>query len=115
MEQILALLISKGARMAEAGEFTLRAFMHGRIDLSQAEAVADLIASNSAAAHDIAIKQIHEGCCTSGERPRAQLVNFASLIELELDFSEEDVEFVQRNDLFRTDQRIQTIQSSPHS
>ena len=109
MEQILTLLISKGARMAEAGEFTLRAFIHGRIDLSQAEAVADLIASNSAAAHDIAIKQIRGGFAHQISDLRAQLVNFASLIELELDFSEEDVEFVQRNDLVRIIHRIQAV------
>jgi tRNA modification GTPase len=95
--------------MAEAGEFTLRAFMNGRIDLSQAEAVADLIASNSAAAHDIAIKQIRGGFAHQIRDLRAQLVNFASLIELELDFSEEDVEFVQRNDLVKIIHRIQAV------
>jgi tRNA modification GTPase len=109
MEQILTLLISKGARMAEPGEFTLRAFMNGRIDLSQAEAVADLIASNSAAAHEIAIKQIRGGFADQIKDLRAQLVNFASFIELELDFSEEDVEFVHREDLIKIVSKIKLV------
>lgn len=109
MEQVLRLLISKGARMADAGEFTLRAFINGRIDLSQAEAVADLIASDSAAAHELAIKQIRGGFAHQIKELRAQLVNFASLIELELDFSEEDVEFVKRDELARIIRRIQTV------
>lgn len=109
LEQILQLLINNGARMAEPGEFTLRAFLNGRIDLSQAEAVADLIASNSAAAHDIAIKQIRGGFANQIKDLRAQLVNFASLIELELDFSEEDVEFVHRDELVKIIDRIKTV------
>ncbi|MBS1595128.1 MAG: tRNA uridine-5-carboxymethylaminomethyl(34) synthesis GTPase MnmE [Bacteroidetes bacterium] len=109
MEQVLRLLISKGARMADAGEFTLRAFINGRIDLSQAEAVADLIASDSAAAHELAIKQIRGGFAHQIKELRAQLVNFASLIELELDFSEEDVEFVKRDELVRIIYRIQAV------
>ena len=109
LEQILQLLINKGARMAEPGEFTLRAFLNGRIDLSQAEAVADLIASNSAAAHDIAIKQIRGGFANQIKDLRAQLVNFASLIELELDFSEEDVEFVHRDELVKIIDRIKAV------
>jgi tRNA modification GTPase len=109
VEQILQLLISKGARMATPGEFTLRAFMNGRIDLAQAEAVADLIASNSAAAQDIAIKQIRGGFANQIKDLRAQLVNFASLIELELDFSEEDVEFVHRNELEKLIGKIKTV------
>ncbi len=109
LEQILQLLITKGARMAEPGEFTLRAFLHGRIDLSQAEAVADLIASNSAAAHDIAIKQIRGGFANQIKDLRAQLVNFASLIELELDFSEEDVEFVHRDELVKIIEKIKAV------
>jgi tRNA modification GTPase len=106
-EQILRLLIQKGARPAKAGEFTLRAFMHGRIDLSQAEAVADLIASDSAAAHDVAIKQMRGGFSNNIRELRNQLVNFASLLELELDFSEEDVEFADRTKLVAL---IETIQ-----
>ena len=109
LEQILQLLINKGARMAEPGEFTLRAFLNGRIDLSQAEAVADLIASNSAASHDIAIKQIRGGFANQIKDLRAQLVNFASLIELELDFSEEDVEFVHRDELIKIIEKIKAV------
>ena len=109
LEQILQLLINKGARMAEPGEFTLRAFLNGRIDLSQAEAVADLIASNSAASHDIAIKQIRGGFANQIKDLRAQLVNFASLIELELDFSEEDVEFVHRDVLVKIIEKIKAV------
>ena len=95
-EQILRLLILTGARSAKPGEFTLRAFMHGRIDLSQAEAVADLIASNSAASLDLALKQMRGGFSHDIKILRTELVNFASLIELELDFGEEDVEFADR-------------------
>jgi tRNA modification GTPase len=109
LEQALQLLINNGARMAKPGEFTLRAFMNGRIDLSQAEAVADLIASNSAAAHDIAIKQIRGGFASQIKDLRAQLVNFASLIELELDFSEEDVEFVHRDELVKIIDKIKAV------
>ena len=109
LEQVLQLLINKGARMATPGEFTLRAFLNGRIDLSQAEAVADLIASNSAASHDIAIKQIRGGFADQIKELRAQLVNFASLIELELDFSEEDVEFVHRDELVKIIEKIKTV------
>ena len=109
LEQILQLLINKGARMAEPGEFTLRAFLNGRIDLSQAEAVADLIASNSAASHDIAIKQIRGGFANQIKDLRSQLVNFASLIELELDFSEEDVEFVHREELIKIIEKIKAV------
>ena len=109
LEQVLQLLINNGARMAEPGEFTLRAFLNGRIDLSQAEAVADLIASNSAASHDIAIKQIRGGFANQIKDLRSQLVNFASLIELELDFSEEDVEFVHRNELVNIIKKIKFV------
>jgi tRNA modification GTPase len=109
LEQILQLLINNGARMAGPGEFTLRAFINGRIDLSQAEAVADLIASHSAASHDIAIKQIRGGFASQIKDLRAQLVNFASLIELELDFSEEDVEFIDRNELVKIIEKIKSV------
>jgi tRNA modification GTPase len=109
LERIIQLIINKGARMAEPGEFTLRAFLNGRIDLSQAEAVADLIASNSAASHDIAIKQIRGGFANQIKDLRAQLVNFASLIELELDFSEEDVEFVHRDELIKIIEKIKVV------
>ncbi|VTQ00261.1 tRNA modification GTPase MnmE [Sphingobacterium daejeonense] len=95
IERIITLLIKKGARAARAGEFTLRAFLNGGMDLSQAEAVADLIASNSAASHQIAMQQMRGGFSNQLKKLREDLVHFASLIELELDFSEEDVEFCQ--------------------
>ncbi|MBC8266502.1 MAG: tRNA uridine-5-carboxymethylaminomethyl(34) synthesis GTPase MnmE [Flavobacteriales bacterium] len=95
-QQILQLLTESGARMAQAGEFTLRAFSNGKMDLSQAEAVADLIASESKKAHQIAINQMRGGFSNDLKILREQLIHFASLIELELDFSEEDVEFADR-------------------
>jgi tRNA modification GTPase len=98
-QEILRILIDKGARMARPGEFTLRAFMNGRMDLSQAEAVADLIASNSSASHLMAFRQMRGHFSERIRELRQQLVNFAGLIELELDFSEEDVEFADRGSL----------------
>ena len=98
-EQIIQLLIRQGARFARSGEFTLRSFLNGKMDLSQAEAVADLIASDSAASHELALKQMRGGYSTEMKQLRDQLINFASLIELELDFSEEDVEFANRKEL----------------
>ena len=95
-QEILQLLLRKGCRMAEAGEFTLRAFLNGKMDLSQAEAVADLIASDSEAAHQLAIQQMRGGFSNEIKHLRDQLLNFASLLELELDFAEEDVEFADR-------------------
>ena len=97
-QEIIQLLLRKGCRMATAGEFTLQAFLNGKMDLSQAEAVADLIASDSKASHQLAIQQMRGGFTTEIEELRVQLLDFASLIELELDFSEEDVEFASRND-----------------
>ena len=94
--QIIKLLFSKGARMAKAGEFTMRAFLNGQLDLSQAEAVADLIASQNAASHQIAMNQMRGGFSSELQALRSELINFASLVELELDFSEEDVEFANR-------------------
>lgn len=91
--QIVQLLLRKGCRPAAAGEFTLRAFLNGKMDLSQAEAVADLIASDSAAAHEMALNQMRGGFSDQIEQLRKALLNFASLIELELDFAQEDVEF----------------------
>ena len=99
IQQIIELFIRKGARMAEPGEFTLRAFLNGQMDLSQAEAVADLIASSSASTHDLAMKQMRGGFSDEIAKLRQQLIDFASLIELELDFGEEDVEFANRDDL----------------
>ncbi len=95
-QEIMQLFLKNGVRNAEPGEFTLRAFLNGKMDLSQAEAVADLIASNSAASHQVALQQMRGGFSTEIENLRQQLLNFASLIELELDFAEEDVEFADR-------------------
>ena len=97
--KILELLISKGARLAEPGEFTLRAFRNGKMDLSQAEAVADLIASSSETARRVAMKQMRGGFRNEIQDLRMRLLNFISLIELELDFAEEDVEFADRSEL----------------
>ncbi|MBL7912034.1 MAG: tRNA uridine-5-carboxymethylaminomethyl(34) synthesis GTPase MnmE [Bacteroidia bacterium] len=98
-QQLIQLFLAAGARSAAPGEFTLRAFLNGKFDLSQAEAVADLIASNSAISHQVAMQQMRGGFSNKIKLLRENLVNFASLIELELDFSEEDVEFANRNDL----------------
>ncbi|UJH67060.1 tRNA uridine-5-carboxymethylaminomethyl(34) synthesis GTPase MnmE [Allomuricauda sp. SCSIO 65647] len=95
-QQIVQLFLRNGCRTATAGEFTLRAFLNGKMDLSQAEAVADLIASDSEAAHQIAVQQMRGGFSNDINRLREELLNFASLIELELDFSGEDVEFADR-------------------
>lgn len=97
-QEIIQLCLRKGCRMAQAGEFTLRAFLNGKMDLSQAEAVADLIASDSAASHQLAIRQMRGGFSSEIKKLREELLNFASLIELELDFSEEDVEFANREE-----------------
>jgi len=95
-DKLLQLFIDKGCRMATAGEFTMRAFRNGKLDLSQAESVADLIASESEAAHQTALKQLRGGFSNKLQTLRTKLIDFASLIELELDFSEEDVEFADR-------------------
>lgn len=99
LHEINALLIRQGARPADPGEFTMRAFLNGRMDLSQAEAVADLIESQSKAAHQIAMKQMKGEVSGEIMHLREKLIDFASLIELELDFSEEDVEFADRKKL----------------
>jgi len=99
IESIIKLLIKNGARAARAGEFTLRAFLNGQLDLSQAEAVADLIAANSKASQQVAMQQLRGGFSNQLQALREQLVQFASLVELELDFSEEDVEFANREQL----------------
>jgi len=95
-QKIIELFLRNGCRMATEGEFTLRAFLNAKMDLSQAEAVADLIASDSKAAHEIAMQQMRGGFGHEIEKLRQELLNFASLIELELDFSQEDVEFADR-------------------
>jgi len=109
IQQIIELFLRKGARMAQPGEFTMRAFLNGQMDLSQAEAVADLIASSSASAHQLAIQQMRGGFSDEIAELRQQLIDFASLIELELDFSEEDVEFVNRDDLKTLVLKIQKL------
>ena len=98
-QQLIQLIISKGARLAQPGEFTLRAFLNRKFDLSQAEAVAELIAADSAASHDLALKQMRGGFSGEIKKLRQELIHFASLLELELDFSEEDVEFANREQL----------------
>lgn len=95
-QAVLELLLRRGARLAAPGEFTLRAFLNGKVDLTQAEAVADLIASQTAAAHAVAMRQLRGGFKSEIARLRDELIHFASLIELELDFAEEDVEFANR-------------------
>ncbi|HAL51466.1 MULTISPECIES: tRNA uridine-5-carboxymethylaminomethyl(34) synthesis GTPase MnmE [Sphingobacterium] len=109
IERVVNLLIKKGARAARPGEFTLRAFLNGGMDLSQAEAVADLIASNSAASHQVAMQQMRGGFSNQLKSLREDLIHFASLIELELDFSEEDVEFANRDQLKNLINKIQVI------
>jgi tRNA modification GTPase len=99
IRRILELLVNNGAVAAKPGEFTQRAFMNGKMDLSQAEAVADVIASGTRAAHKLAVNQMRGGFSGEISVLRKELLNFASLIELELDFGEEDVEFADRNDL----------------
>jgi tRNA modification GTPase len=96
-QEIIQLFLQKGCRMADNGVFTMRAFLNGKMDLSQAEAVADVIASNSAASHQMAIQQMRGGITNELKELRAQLLDFAALIELELDFSGEDVEFADRS------------------
>ena len=100
-QRIISLVLRKGARLAEPGEFTLRAFLNGKMDLSQAEAVADLIASDSEAAHRLAMQQMRGGFSSEIKKMREKLIHFASLLELELDFGEEDVEFANREELLK--------------
>lgn len=99
LEQVLQALIRSGARLAKPGEFTLRAFLKGKLDLTQAEAVADLIASNTEASRNAALHNIRGGFSVVLQQLREQLIKFSSLIELELDFSQEDVEFADRTQL----------------
>ena len=111
VRQILKLLVQGGARIARPGEFTQRAFLNGQFDLVQAEAVADLIAADSAASHRTALTQLRGGFSKKLQALREELIHFASLVELELDFGEEDVEFAQRDDLR---QLIQNLQATIH-
>jgi len=105
-QEIIQLFLRCGCRMATAGEFTLRAFLNGKLDLSQAEAVADLISSDNEASHQIAMQQMRGGFSSEIAKLREELLNFASLIELELDFSEEDVEFADRTQFKELIERI---------
>lgn len=108
-QQIIQLLLRKGCRMAQAGEFTLRSFLNGKMDLSQAEAVADLINSDNEASHQIAMQQMRGGFSNEIAKLREELLNFASLIELELDFAEEDVEFADRTQFKELLNRIEFV------
>ena len=108
-QEIIQLCLRKGCRMATAGEFTLRAFLNGKMDLSQAEAVADLIASDSKASHQLAIQQMRGGFSNEIKLLREELLNFASLIELELDFAEEDVEFANREEFQKLISKISLV------
>ena len=108
-QQIIQLLLRKGCRMAQAGEFTLRAFLNGKLDLSQAEAVADLISSDNEASHQIAMQQMRGGFSNEIAKLREELLNFASLIELELDFAEEDVAFADRSQFSELLTRIEFV------
>ncbi|AEI51212.1 tRNA uridine-5-carboxymethylaminomethyl(34) synthesis GTPase MnmE [Runella slithyformis] len=108
IRQILKLLVRAGARLARPGEFTQRAFLNGQFDLVQAEAVADLIAADSAASHRTALNQLRGGFSKKLASLREELIHFASMVELELDFGEEDVEFADRDDLKRLISRLQT-------
>lgn len=108
-QQIIQLLLRNGAKMAQPGEFTLRAFLNGKLDLSQAEAVADLIASDNEASHQIAMQQMRGGFSNEIAQLRQELLNFASLIELELDFAEEDVEFADRTQFHELLNRIEFV------
>jgi len=111
-KKILEILIKNGARMAKAGEFTMRAFMNGRIDLSQAESIADLIASENEASRRVALNQLKGGISNEISFLRNDLLNFTSLIELELDFAEEDVEFADRTALILLLKKIEDKLSS---
>ena len=108
-QEIIQLFLRLGCRMATPGEFTLRAFLNGKLDLSQAEAVADLISSDNQASHQIAMQQMRGGFSSEIAKLREELLNFASLIELELDFAEEDVEFADRGEFKALITRISFI------
>ncbi|MDR2449213.1 MAG: tRNA uridine-5-carboxymethylaminomethyl(34) synthesis GTPase MnmE [Prevotellaceae bacterium] len=108
-QRILQLLLASGARMAEAGEFTRRAFLNGKLDLAQAEAVADLITAKSEAEHKVAMQQLRGGFSEELQQLRDRLLSFASLLELELDFSEEDVEFADRAQFNALLQEMQAV------
>ena len=107
-QKLMEVLIHAGARMAEAGEYTRRAFANGKFDLSQAEAVADLIAATSASSHKVSLNQMRGGFTNKIAKLRDTLLQFVSLIELELDFSEEDVEFANRDTLMELTNEVES-------
>lgn len=110
-QKILEILVETGARLARPGEFTQRAFLNGKMDLSQAEAVADVIASSNAAAHKLAISQMRGGFSKEIGELRDQLLHFTAMVELELDFSEEDVEFADRTELRKLTEKVEQLLS----
>jgi tRNA modification GTPase len=110
-QQIIDAIIGRGARLAKPGEFTQRAFLNGKLDLAQAEAVADLIASNTDASHKTALNNIRGGFSTALKNLREQLLKFSALVELELDFSQEDVEFADRTQFLQLIHEAQTVTS----
>ena len=112
VQRIMECILEAGARMADPGEYTMRAFMNGRMDLAQAEAVADLIHAENKTMHDVALRQLKGGLSSEIDSFRDELVHFASMIELELDFSEEDVEFASRKQLLNM---LQSLKTNVHS
>jgi tRNA modification GTPase len=108
-QKILEILVKNGARLALPGEFTQRAFLNGKMDLSQAEAVADVIASSNAAAHKLAVTQMRGGFSKEIKALRDQLLHFTAMVELELDFAEEEVEFANRTELKELTERIEKL------
>jgi len=108
-QKILEILVETGARLARPGEFTQRAFLNGKMDLSQAEAVADVIASSSAAAHKLALNQMRGGFSKEINELRDQLLHFTAMVELELDFAEEDVEFADRTELRKLAEKVEQL------
>lgn len=109
LKQVIKVLLANGARLAKAGEFTQRAFINGQFDLAQAEAVADLINADSEASHEAAITQMRGGFSEQIKQLREKLIHFASMVELELDFAEEDVEFADRDDLKELISNLQAV------
>ena len=112
VQRIMECVLEAGARLADPGEYTMRAFMNGRMDLAQAEAVADLIHAENKTMHDVALRQLKGGLSSEIDSFRDELVHFASMIELELDFSEEDVEFASRKQLLNM---LQSLKTNVHS
>ncbi len=108
-QKLLELLVENGARLARPGEFTQRAFLNGKMDLSQAEAVADVIASSNAAAHRLALNQMRGGFSSEIGELRDQLLHFTAMVELELDFAEEDVEFADRTELRKLADKVERL------